>query len=570
MPAERVRNAFLLALALLLLAGCGEGEAGDIDTAAFERIPEAERYGGTAILPTISGLTTMNPLVVGDYGSQVAQRSLLFTPLVRYDENLEPMAGIAERWDTVRVAPDTLEITFHLRRDLRWHDGEPVTAEDVLFTFERMTDPRVAYPGIARLAHWSRRAELLDSHTLRFRLRPHPEFLEVWYVTPVVPRHILGSVPPEELRTHPFGTQAPVGNGPFRFVRHVANQEWVFEANPDYPESLGGRPYLDRVVYRHVPDATTTLTEVLTGRVDEAGLRPEQVERVRAAPNVRVVQFTIPQWTYIGWNTRLPLFEDARVRRALTMALDRQAIVDGVLYGIPEVGRSPVTPAHWAFAGDDPQTWVPYDPEGARRLLAEAGWTPGPDGILRDASGRRFSFTVKTRLGNDSWREITEIMQAQYARLGIEVRPQLVEGATLVQHLQGRVNAQGERVRNFEAVVLNWVEAFGKDDSPLLHSRSRNEPQGYVGYANPEADRLLDTLAVIVDREEARPFWIRYQRLMASEVPYTVLYYGKPTVAVSNRLQGVQMDARGDLATVQRWWIPPSLRRETGRAGGQQ
>jgi peptide/nickel transport system substrate-binding protein len=548
------------ALVLLVSAGC-VGERAVQASQDFDHIPEAERYGGVAVLPMVTGLETMNPLAASDYGTQVVQRSILFTPLIRYDAELEAVPSLAERWDTVRVAPDTLELTFHLRQDVFWHDGTPTTAEDVLFTFERMVDPATAYPGIAQLTRYSNRAELVDRYTIRFRLQPHPDFLEVWYLTPPVPKHVLGEVGAEELRRHPFGTRSPVGNGPFRFVRHRPGQEWVFEANAEHPQALGGRPYLDRVVYREIPDQTGLLTEVLTGRVDVAGIRPEHLDRVQRADNVRLLTFTIPQWTFIAWNTRLPQFSDARVRRALTMAIDREAIVAGILYGIPEVGRSPVTPAHWAYLSDDPDTFVPYDPEGAVRLLNEAGWMDrNGDGVLEDEQGRPFRFTIKTRLGNDSWREIAEIVQSQLGRIGIVARPQLLENATLLSHIQGQPSASGERVRDFDAVVLNWVEGFAKDDTPLLHTRSRDEPRGMVGYSNPEADRLLDSLAVVLDRETARPLWHRYQRLMAREAPYTVMYYGRPLVAVSARLQGVEMDARGSLVSVTRWWIPPELR----------
>jgi peptide/nickel transport system substrate-binding protein len=544
----------------LLLAACGDAAERfpAVDPAS---VPEAERYGGTAVLPMITGLSTMNPLVVSDYGTEVVQRFILFTPLVGYDEELRPVPRLAEAWDTVRVAPDTLELTFRLRDDVHWHDGEPVTARDVLFTWERMNDPATAYGRRAKLELWDPEAELVDERTIRFRLRAHPEFMEVWFVTPPVPEHILGEVPPERLRDHPYGTREPVGNGPFRFVRHLPNREWVFEANEDHPEALGGRPYLDRVVYRQIPDFTTLLTEILTGRVDLAGVRPEHVGRIEASPRARLETFTLPQWTFIAWNTRNPLFADARVRRALTMALDREGMVEGVLHGIPPLGRSPVPPSHWAYLEDDPQTWIPHDPERARERLAEAGWRDRTgDGVLEDAEGRPFRFTMKTRQGNDSWREITEIAQAQLGRLGIEVRPRIVEAGTLMQDLQGTVRPDGTRERDFDAVVLNWVEDFAKDDRPILHSDSREHPAGWTGYANPEVDMLLDSLAVIMDRERARPYWEAYQRRIVQESPFTVIYYGTPLVAVSRRLQGVEMDARGSLVSIERWWIPPELR----------
>jgi ABC-type transport system substrate-binding protein len=135
---------------------------------------------------------------------------------------------------------------------------------------------------------------VVDPYTFRVRLRPHAEFLDIWYQTPIMPRHILGDVPPEQLMQHPFGTSSPVGNGPFRFVRRVPGQEWVFEANPDFPEALGGRPYLDRIVYRNIPEMTTLLTELLTGRIDVyIGPNPNQADQIRNGPGC-------------GWSTSRP------------------------------------------------------------------------------------------------------------------------------------------------------------------------------------------------------------------------------------------------------------------------
>lgn len=548
----------LLALALgVLLGGCGD--AADPPPSATAEVPEAERYGGTAVLPILTGLETMNALVASDPGTQQVQQRILFTPLIRYDSLLHPVPALAERWDTVRIAPDSLALTFHLRRDVRWHDGQPVTAEDVLFTWRRMTDARYAFPGIARLARYHPEAERVDSYTVRFRLRAHPDFLEMWSLTPPMPAHILGDVPPERMRQHPFGTRDPVGNGPFRFVRHTPGQEWVFEANPDYPAALGGRPYLDRIVYRQIPDNTTLLTEVLTGGVDVAGLRPDQLDQALASPEVRVVRFSSPQWTYIAWNTRLPMFADPRARRALTMAIDRRAIVAGILHDVPEPGRATVPLTHWAY---DSTARLPYDPAAAARLLERAGWRDRDgDGIREDALGRPFRFTLKTRQGNDSWREITEVVQAQLRPLGIDVRPRLVESATLLSQLYGTADARGRRERDFEAVLMNSVEGFAKDDSPFLHSASRNQPQGFVGYADPRLDRLLDSLALETDSARALPLWRMYQRRVMDEAPFTVLYYGRALVAVNRRLRGVRMDARGSLATVERWWIAPGERR---------
>jgi peptide/nickel transport system substrate-binding protein len=541
-------------LLVVLLAACGD--AGHPGGSAGEEVPEEERYGGTVIVGLISDLQSMNALTASDNTSNNVQRELLFMPLIKYDEEIDAVPWLAERWDTVRVAPDSIELTFHIRRDVRWHDGSPTTAEDVLFTFERAVNPETAFPNISGFDEYSRRAELLDPYTIRFRLRPHSDYMDMWYQTSIMPQHVLGDVPPAQMIQHPFGTSSPVGNGPFRFLRRAPGQEWVFEANPDFPEALGGRPYLDRVVFRLVPEMTTLLTELLTGRVDVyLGPNPNQAEQIERAPGVRLIASRNRAWTYLAFNTRRPQFSDPRVRRAIAMGLNRQRMVDALVYGYGAVGRSTVTPAHWSYDDTDPQTLIPFDPDGARQLLAEAGWMDrNRDGILEDEQGRQLRFTVITNAGNDVRKDMLEIIEAQLRPLGIVAQPRLLEWNTMTALLQNRE-------RNFDAVVAGWVDYFRKDDRDILHSANLDRPYQYVGYANPRVDQLIDTLAVMTDREQATPLWREYQRLIVQEAPYIPLYYPERLTGVSERIQGVVMDVRNEFTTIARWWVAPRERR---------
>ena len=550
-----LRSLFAALASLLLLTGCDSDDGGG--AASGGDVPEADRYGGTAVIGTYGDLQSMNALVSSDNNSNEIQRNVLYMPLIKYNESIEPIPWLAESWDTAYVAGDSIDLTFHLRRDIRWHDGQPTTAADVEFTFARAVNPETAFPNISGFDLYRKSAEVIDPYTIRFRLQPHAEYMDMWYQTAIMPEHILGDVPPGGLLTHPFGTQTPMGNGPFRFVRRNAGQEWVFEANPDFPAELGGRPYLDRIVWRYIPEQTTLLTELLTGGIDVyTGVNPNQAQQVEQAANVRLLQSPSRQWNYLAWNLRKPMFADARVRRALTMAIDRQAIVDALIYGYGQVGRSTVTPAHWSFDADDPQTMLPYDTVQARTLLTEAGWIDRDnDGILENARGQEFRFTIKTNQGNDTRKDMAEIIQAQLRQMGIVAQPQLVEWNTLVAQLQTQ--------RDFDAVISGWVDYFRKDDSDILHSKNLDKPYQYVGFSNPRADELLDTLAIMDDREASAALWKEYQQLMVQQSPYTVLYLPERLNAVSGRLNGVEMDIRGELPTVTRWWISPSQRQQT-------
>lgn len=530
-------------------------------------LPDSAKIGGTAVVGSFGDLQGLNSLTATDSYTNAIMRYMLFMPLVKYNEELEPIPWLAEGWELRQIPGDSLELTVRLRKDIQWHDGVPTTAEDVKFTFDRAVDPKTAFANASAFSLYNpESAEVVDPYTFRVRMKPHSDFLDIWYQTAIMPKHLLGDVPPDQLAQHPFQYK-PVGNGPFRFVNRVPSQEWVFEANPNFPEDLGGRPYVDRVVWRYIPEQPTLLTELLTGRVDVyPGANATQAARIKADPNVELKTAPTPQWVYITYNTNLPMFDTAEERRALTMALDRQAIVDGLVYGYGEVGRGTATPAHWSYEPDDPQTFVPYDTAQARRLLAQAGWEDRDgDGILENEQGKEFRFTLKTNKGNDLRKDIMEVVQAQLRPLGIVVEPKLVEWVTLLDQLQGSLNARGEREREFEAVVSSWVDYFRKDDADILHSRNINNPYQFAEYTNPTVDRYLDTLAVITEREQARPLWRDYERLIVQESPYTVIYYPERLTGVHKRLQNVETDVRGELVNVQDWWIVPSQRR--GGAG---
>jgi peptide/nickel transport system substrate-binding protein len=542
---------WLLLVLLAASAACrADGGAGGGE-GAFEDVPREERYGGTAIVGIIGDIPDINPLTATDYNADQMRQFVLFMPLLTYDERFEPVPHLARSWE---IGPDTSTLTFHLRDDVYWHDGVKTTAYDLKYSYDMVRDPATGFPNTAFWTHYGA-AEAVDSFTFRIAMEPHAEFLDPWRTFTAVPRHVLEGTPSAELRNHPFSTRSPLGNGPFRFVSREQGQSWTFEANERFPAELGGRPYLDRIVYRVIPEPATLLTELLTGRIDYyIQPTPEQARRIETANGVRLHTYPDRAFVILGWNQRRPMFEDVRVRRALTMAIDRQAIVDGIVYGYGEVANSTVPPFYWQYdeqAGAD----LGYDPEGARRLLAEAGWTPGPDGILRNARGQPFRFTALTNVGNQERIDILQRVQSDLRQVGIALQPQALEWGTLLD----RIN--DPRRREFDAVLIGWVTEFKINDKDLFHCDKRDEPFQWVGHCNPEVDQLLEQLPRIVDRRQALPLWQRYQRLISRDQPYTFLYFQQRREGISDRLRNVSPDARGDWVGVREWWIAPGARR---------
>ncbi|MEJ2483843.1 MAG: ABC transporter substrate-binding protein, partial [Gemmatimonadota bacterium] len=350
-PAAGIRSVALLGT-LLLIAGCDSGPprgaettpepgshaaseleresrrayveaVGAADSVAHLEVPERDRVGGTIVVAGRNDIVTLNPLVSTDMESAQHQVYVLFTTLVRLGPDFEPVPWLARDWN---VDPEGDRITFRLRDDLYWHDGVPVTAADVAFTWERVVDPAVPFFNPAYFDAWEA-VEILDEHTVRFTVRPGSNRLYGWAVTAILPEHVLGDVPPSQLATHPFGTVAPVGSGPFRFVERVPGDRWVFEANPDFPEALGGRPYADRLVYRQIPEDAVAEAALRTGEIHMiVDADPHAAARLAEDTSLVVTSYPSAEYALIAWNTRREPFNDPDVRRAVTFAIDREAI----------------------------------------------------------------------------------------------------------------------------------------------------------------------------------------------------------------------------------------------------
>lgn len=543
---------------LAALAACG-GDSGEAPArggagekgAAGPEVPEAQRFGGTAVVALGADVADVNPITSADANANNFQMFVMFTPVVRYNEKLEAIPGLARRWE---LNADSTELTFHLRNDIYWQDGPKTTAYDLKLAYDLSRQPASTFPNTAFWTHYGE-AAAPDSFTFKVRLRPHADYMDPWRTFFAIPSHVFKDVKAAELPTHPFNSRTPVGNGPFRFVSRAAGQNWVFEANKDYPAELGGRPYLDRLVVRAIPEATTRMRELLSGNVDYyVAVTPDQAQQVANSATARLATFRYRSYTLLGWNQRREMFKDVRVRRALTMAINKQALIDGILKGYGEIAHASIPNIYWqadSTVGRD----VRYDPEGARRLLAEAGWVDrNRDGVLENAQGQPFRFTLKTNTGNQERRDIAEVVQSQLKAVGVDAQLSLVEFNTLIEQLNDVQN------RPFDAVVMGWVAEFKIDDENLFSCNKMNEPYQWVSYCNPRTTALLDTLPLIVDREQARPLWREYQRLIAQDQPYTFLYFQERIEGVNNRLQNVHPDARGDLVGVNKWYILPNQR----------
>lgn len=536
------RRAHTCVLLLAALASaCADRPAGDARDEA--------RFGGTVVIADNGDLDNLNGLVAAQKHSQEINQYLLFLPLLRLGPDLDYQPALAESWD---VTGDTAAV-FTLRRDVHWHDGVQTTAYDVVFTFDRVKDPVTAYPNTDFFEHWAH-AEVIDSFTVRFSFAPHAEPLAGVPFLPIMPAHLLDSIAPENMRQAAFNKR-PVGNGPFRFVDYRANDRWVFEANPDFSPSLGGRPYVDRIVWRVIPDNTAQVAEITAGSADIVLTPPSaEFQQLIQRAGLRGIDRPSRQFAMVIWNGRHPALSDPRVRHALTLAIDRKQIVQVLRAGFGEVAVGPIPPSHWAFdRGLQP---LPFDRDSARATLRAAGIEDRDgDGILDLPDGSPFQIELKHVAGSAINRDMAELIRADLGAIGVRVTTRATDGATMQQDV---VSPQ----RNFEGVLFGWNTALRPNLRNTFHSAERGG-YNFATYSNPRADELIGRVDLARNRGEAAPLYAELQRILRDEQPWSFLYYYSDLILMRDRLQGVEMDIRGALVSVQDWWV------SDGRAGAQ-
>ncbi len=529
---------FILVLLLSTLTACKEDT--DLDHPGVNQALSPE-FGDTFIEASIGDASTLLPVLASDTASRDVT-SLVYNGLVRYDKNLEIEGELAESWD---IAPDNLTITFHLRRNVAWHDGQPFTAADVKFTYDLYIDPKTP-TAYAEAFKQVTRVETPDPYTfVAHYAKPYAPALLSW-ATAVHPRHLLEG---QDITKSPLARK-PVGTGPYRFGEWSSGEKIVLEANPDYFE---GQPYIKRVVYRIIPDISTQFLELQTGSLDFMGLSPLQFDRQTDTPAFRRLynkfRYLNFGYTYLGYNLKRPLFQDRRVRQALAYAINKQEIIDGVLLGYGAVATGPYKPDTWVY---NPHVRrYDYNPEKARQLLAEAGWRDSDGNGVLDRDGVELAFTIITNQGNDLRSKTGEIIQRRFQEVGVDVKLRVIEWATFLKEF---INPG-----NFDATILGWTGGPEPDQYNVWHS-SKTGPQelNFIGFKNAEVDRLLEAGRRVFDQHERKGYYDRFQEILAEEQPYTFLYIGEALPAVSKRFRGVEPAPAGIRYNFIEWFVPRS------------
>lgn len=501
---------------------------------------------------TIVDLSGVNELIASDVQFTTDVLDQLFVQLLseQADFTEHPPTFAPELATRYEWSADRRDLTFHLREDALWSDGVPITAEDVRWTWQAQTSPEVAWT-YADMKDAITDVEVVGPHTVRFHFREaySTQLLDA-IEGKILPKHVWEQLPFAAWRQRAdWFRDHLVTSGPFLLGAWKPGEEIVLERNPRYFDRA--QPKLDRVVFRIVPDAASHVDQLLAGTLDFAcGITPADATRIAPRADLRVVAFDNRQYDYVCWNLLRPPFDDPEIRRALTMAIDRQALVDALFKGYARIASSPIPSNFWAH--DPDLAPLPYDPAESRRILAAKGFVDNDgDGIV-ERDGRPFAFELTTNSSNRIRSAAVVMIQEQLRKVGIAATARTLEIHTLTE-----VN----REHDFDATISGWAIDTTLDLKAYFHSSASAGGYNIGSFDNPEVDRLLEAARRVEKATDALPDLLRIQQILHAEQPYTFLWEPQ-------RLCGV----RADLADVQpnsisTYFNLPDWRRRTEPAG---
>jgi peptide/nickel transport system substrate-binding protein len=542
----------LLALAALFAFGSSCGHEAEIAADEPPAASEKPAAGDTFVQASIGDITGLIPNITTDAASH-AIGALIYDGLVQTDKDLNWVSSMAESW---QFSKDCLTLTFKLRKNVKWHDGKPFTAEDVHFTYKAMMNPKTptAYRDDFELV---RDVQVLDPYTVRvIYSQPYAKAVGSWG-TAMLPKHLLAKYVEEgKLREAPQNMQ-PVGTGPYRFQEWKSGEKVVVVANKDY--YVEGRPYLGRIVYRIIPSQATIFLELKAKGVDMADLTAIQYARQTEYPAFKqdYNKFHYPGggYTYFGFNLKDPRFADRRVRQAFAHAINKPDLIEGVVMGLAREATGPLRPGTWPYT--DKVKRYPYDPAKAKSLLAAAGWSDrNGDGILRNKDGQPFSFTIRTNQGNEERKKVAELIQQRLKEIGIQTDIQTIEWAAFLKEYI--------KQKRFEAIILGWGTGIDPDQYPIWHSSQMGPDQlNQISFSNAEVDALLEKGRTSCHQQERVATYRRIQEILAEEQPVVFLYFKDALPVVSSRVRGIKPEAAGIGYNFIDWFVPKHLQRYT-------
>lgn len=515
-------------------------------TYAYDTPYKAEKGG--VLIDAMSGEpSNLISMIAGDSASSAISGNI-FNKLIKYDKNLDLAPELAEKWV---ISSDQKTLTFFLKKNLKWADGQSLTSDDVLFTWALITDEktRTPYGSDYKLVD---KAEALDPLTFRvIYKKAYAPALDSWASLQILPKHILK----DEDINHTFFSRKPTGSSYYKLGQWSNGEKLTLASSKS---SVLGEPNIKELTSRFIPDTSSQFLELIADNIDLMNINPIQYARViPSRPDIKkkleLYKELGNNYTYLGFNLKHRPFNDIKVRQAINYAIDKQEMIDGVLLGLGEPVASPYKPGtRWSNNKLQPYA---YDKDKALKLLNEAGFKDiNHDGIL-EKDGKPFTFEILTN--QNKQREMTAVLiQRRLKDVGIDVKIRVIEWASFVN--------QFIKTGDFDAVVLGWSLSLDPDQYNIWHSSQQKPGQfNFIGYNNKEVDQLLEDGRTELNPEKREKIYHEFSKILLNESPIVYLYAGYGLTAINKRIKGIMSPAppAGISYNSFEWFIPTPLRR---------
>jgi peptide/nickel transport system substrate-binding protein len=493
---------------------------------------------------------TLNEIVqASSWSTRWIVRGNIFEGMIEYKpDEFEYRGVLAEEFS---ISDDGLEIYFKLRDDIYFSDGVPVTTDDVIFTFETITDPKVDSANYANYFADVDRYEKINEREIKFYMK-RVYFLSLGFLgsMPIHPKHIYEYTDAQQFNNRRTN---PLGSGPFVFEKWDVGSSVVLNRNENYWQQ---KPWYKKIVYRFITNDTAALQSLLSNEVDYLRPLPDQFTEMCDNEEFREDFYCLSYWDagntgyfWIGWNQARSFFADKKVRQALTMLIDRESIRDNILRN-PEA-EIPTGPFYVYGPQYDSgiEPW-PYDPQRAIEMLEKAGWVDTNGDGVRDKDGVEFRFRYMVVSGSGFHEQMAKFVKDSLARAGIEV---------IIDPYEWSVFTQKVMDRNFDAVNMAWGGSVESDPYQIWHSSQIDKGSNYVRFNNPEADRLIEQARQTLDKDKRNELYHQFHRILHEEQPYTFVYTRPEQRFLDRRFENVVIHKLG--INEHEWYVPKDLQK---------
>jgi peptide/nickel transport system substrate-binding protein len=534
---------FLALLILSLVVGCNNSQ--NLDNTNYDD-PALPESGGALTNAMIGEPNNLIAMIAGDSASS-AIAGQIFNSLLKYDENLGFEGDLADSWI---ISDDYKKITFNLKQDIKWADDKSFTCKDVLFTWKKVTDPdtRTPYGSDYQLVS---SASCANNHIFIAEYdEPYAPALETWASLHILPEHLLKD---EDINDTYFSLN-PTGSNYYALDEWTTGQQVKLKTNPN---SVHGRPLLEKKITRIIPDLSSQFMELIAGNIDLMNINPIQYSRVfpsRSELNDKINLYKEMGngYTYFGFNLKKKPFDDVNIRKAISYAINKEEIINGVLLGLGEEITSPYKPGtYWE---NKLINKISFDVSKSRELLEKSGYQLNANNIY-EKDGKPLAFEILTN--QNKQREMTAVLiQRRLQDIGIDVSIRVIEWASFVN----RFIKTGE----FEAVVLGWSLSLDPDQFSIWHSSQQGPGQfNFIGYNNSRVDTLLEDGRKELNNEKRKLIYDEFSKIIYDEQPIIYLYAGYGLTAIHKKIKGVKKitPPAGVFHNDYEWYIPKKFRR---------